>query len=117
MITKIYATWVYVSDLERSLDFYQNKIEFRFKLKDGDWIEFDLGETVFAILKRPVEKGAVIPQKTRIMFEVDDIEQHKNRLLGIGVKLIGEIRNESYGKLLTFEDPDRHWLELYEEAK
>ncbi len=30
------------------------------------------------------------------------------------VKLIGAIRSESYGKLLTFEDPDGHWLEFYQ---
>ena len=24
------------------------------------------------------------------------------------------IREEPYGKLLTFEDPDEHWLEFYQ---
>jgi metallothiol transferase len=31
-----------------------------------------------------------------------------------GIKLIGEIRDEEYGSLLTFEDPDGHWLEIYQ---
>lgn len=114
MIRRIYATWIYVSDLEKSRKFYENKIGLRFKLKDNDWIEFDLGETSFAILQRPVEKGKVIPQKTRIMFEADNIISHKKQLQEAGVKLIGDIRNDTYGKLLTFEDPDGHWLELYE---
>ncbi len=89
-VNRIYACWVYVSDIQKSIDFYQ-RIGFSIKCIDNDWVEFDLGETVFALLKRPVEKGNVIPQKTRIMFEVDD------------------------GKLLTFEDPDGHWLELYQQ--
>lgn len=114
MIEKIYATWVYVSDIDQSLDFYQNKLELTVKETDGDWIEFDLGESSFAILKRPSEKGKVIPQKTRIMFKVKDILKCKQSLIKTNIKLIGDIRNEPYGKLLTFEDPDGHWLELYE---
>ena len=71
-IKKIYACWVYVSDLQRSIEFYRN-IGFGIKLIDGDWVEFEVGETSFAILKRPESKGEVRPQKTRIMFETDDI--------------------------------------------
>lgn len=51
------------------------------------------------------------------MFQTDDIELSKILFINNGIKLIGDIRNESYGKLLTFEDPDGHWLELYEEGK
>lgn len=112
-IKKIYACWVYVSDLQRSIEFYQN-IGFRIKLIDSDWVEFDFGETSFAILKRPENKGKVIPQKTRIMFETDDIRLVFDTLRKANTKLIGEIREETYGKLLTFEDPDGHWLEFYE---
>ena len=48
-IKKIYACWVYVSDLQRSIEFYRN-IGFGIKLTDGDWVEFEVGETSFAIL-------------------------------------------------------------------
>ena len=112
-IKKIYACWVYVSDLQRSIEFYRN-IGFGIKLTDGDWVEFEVGETSFAILKRPESKGEVLPQKTRIMFETDDIELLFDTLKQRSVKLIGAIREEPYGKLLTFEDPDGHWLEFYE---
>ena len=33
------------------------------------------------------------------------------------VKLIGGVREESYGKLLTFEDLDGHWLEFFENKR
>ena len=48
------------------------------------------------------------------MFEVNDIEEMRRHLVSLDVKLIGEIREEPYGKLLTFEDPDGHWLEFFE---
>ena len=54
-IKRIYACWIYVSDLQRSQEFYRN-IGFEIKAIDGDRIEFDLGETSFAILKRTGEK-------------------------------------------------------------
>ena len=114
-INKIYACWIYVSDLEKSIRFYQNNIGFELKFIDGNaWAEFDMGETSFALLQRPAEKGAVRPAKTRIMFEVNDIEKIRQQLISLSVKLIRDVREEPYGKLLTFEDPDMHWLEFFE---
>ena len=101
---KIYACWIYVSDLQKSKQFYKD-MGFEVKLTDGDWIEFDLGETSFAILQRPAHKGDVIASKTRIMFETDDIELVYEELKNKGVKTIGEIRTEPYGKLLTLKTP------------
>ena len=116
-INKIYACWIYVSDLKQSIRFYQD-IGFELKFIDGNaWAEFDLGETAFALLQRPAEKGAVKPAKTRIMFEVNDIEKMRRHLVSLGVKLIGGVREESYGKLLTFEDLDEHWLEFFENKR
>ena len=117
-VKKIYACWIYVSDLKKSLRFYQNiGFELKFIEKDGAWAEFDLGEIAFALLQRPAEKGAVKPAKTRIMFEVNDIEKMRRHLVSLGVNLIGGVREESYGKLLTFEDPDGHWLEFFENKR
>ena len=116
-INKIYACWIYVSNLEKSIRFYQG-IGFELKFVDGNaWAEFDMGETSFALLQRPAEKGAVQPAKTRIMFEVNDIEKMQRHLSSLGVKLIGGVRAEPYGKLLTFEDPDGHWLEFFENKR
>ena len=116
-INKIYACWVYVSNLEKSIRFYQD-IGFELKFIDGNaWAEFDMGETSFALLQRPAEKGAVRPAKTRIMFEVNDIEKIRQQLISLSVKLIGGVREETYGKLLTFEDPDGHWLEFFENKR
>ena len=109
MKRKIYACWIYVSDLQKSKQFYQD-MGFEVKLTNGDWIEFNFGETSFAILQRAAHKGDVIASKTRIMFETDDIELVYEELKNKGVKTIGEIKTEPYGKLLTFEDPDRHCL-------
>ena len=55
-VKKIYACWIYVSDLKKSIRFYQNiGFELKFIEKDGAWAEFDTGETSFALLQRPDE--------------------------------------------------------------
>ncbi|MDY3547167.1 VOC family protein [Riemerella anatipestifer] len=113
MIKGIYACWIYVSDLELSIKFYQ-EIGFNLKLIEGDWAEFEFNGVSFALLKRPIEKGKVVPIKTRIMFEVDDIFSIYNILSEKSVKMIGGVKKESYGNLLTFEDIDGHWLEFFE---
>ncbi|WP_432895607.1 VOC family protein [Treponema socranskii] len=106
-----------MSDLKQSIRFYQD-IGFELKFVDDNaWAEFDLGETAFALLQRPAEKGAVQPAKTRIMFEVNDIEKMRRHLVSLGVNLIGDVREEAYGKLLTFEDLDGHWLEFFENKR
>ena len=117
MNMKFYAAWTYVSDLPQALDFYTNKLGLRVRYREEDWVEFDLGGAAFAILQRPPEKGAVVPRKLRIMLEILNMEEHEKKLRDVGVKIVGTIRQEAYGKLLTIEDPDGHWLELYEKKK
>jgi predicted enzyme related to lactoylglutathione lyase len=114
MIEKIFCIWIYVNDLTASQKFYTDVLGLKFKFRDGGWVEFDLGATTFAILERPKEKGELKAQKTHIMFEVKNIEVCKARLTAHQVEMIGAIRDEPYGKLLTFVDPNGHWLELFE---
>ncbi len=48
------------------------------------------------------------------MFETDDIQAFYEHIHGRGVGCIGHIRKEEYGYLLTLEDPDGHWFEVYQ---
>lgn len=113
-LSYIYAVWVYTSNLERSVDFYRNKVGLSVRALSGDRADFDLGVTSFAVLRRPPDKGPVFPSKTRIMFGTDDLKSLQEKLAGQGVTFIGGIREEADGCLLTFEDPDGHWLEVYQ---
>jgi predicted enzyme related to lactoylglutathione lyase len=112
-VQKIYAVWTYVKDAEKSRSFYERVLGVQPRFQDGGWIEFDTGETTFAILERPKEKGALIPQKTRVMFQVGDIAAKENELKTQGIKIVNKM-DEAYGVILTFEDHDGNWLEFYE---
>jgi metallothiol transferase len=115
LVQKIYAVWTYVSDIKKSKAFYQAVLGVKPRLKNDGWVEFDTGETTFALLERLKEKGSVEPRKLRVMLQVADIEQAERRLRQLNVKIVGK-QVESYGTLLTFADPDGHWLEFYEVA-
>ena len=73
MIEKIYAVWVYVKNMEESRNFYEKVLGLKFKFQQENWLEFDLGNTSFALLKKSKEEDEVKPQKTRIMFQVDNL--------------------------------------------
>jgi metallothiol transferase len=113
LVQKIYAVWTYVSDIEKSKSFYQAVLGVEPRLENNGWVEFNTGETAFALLERPKDKGAAEPRKLRVMLQVADIEQAEQRLRQLGVEVIGK-KVEEYGILLTFVDPDGHWLEFYE---
>lgn len=113
MITGMYAKWVYVSDLEKSLAFYRDLLGLSIKFQNSGWVEFDIGEkTSFAILLK--ERGVVASEKMRIMFTTNNVQKAVDKLSQAGVILPKGIREESYGKLLTVQDPDGHWFELFE---
>lgn len=46
------------------------------------------------------------------MLEAEDIELVRDELRSKNVKIIGNIREELYGELLTFEAPNGHWPEF-----
>lgn len=113
-VSKIYAKWIWVRDLAESRQFYEKALGVKVTLENSDWIEFRLGTTAFALLQRSESKGALAAEKTRTMFEVENIEEFAEHFRKNNIRTIGDIREESYGKLLTFEDPNGHWLELFE---
>lgn len=112
-VQKIYAVWCYVDDAEKSKTFYEKVLGIKPRLQNDGWIEFNTGESAFAILQRPKNKGAVKPAKTRVMFQVSDISAKEAELKSMDVKIVNKM-NEPYGDLITFEDLDGNWLEFYE---
>lgn len=105
--------WTYVKSAQTSKEFYEKVLGVKPRFQDNGWIEFDTGETTFAILERPKEKGAFTPYKTRVMFQVADIAAKESELKKNGVIIVNKM-DEPYGTILTFEDPDGNWLEFYE---
>jgi predicted enzyme related to lactoylglutathione lyase len=114
MINKIGFTAYTVSNLQQSINFYQNLLGLELLLNDNGWAEFNISGQRFAINEKHNksiknnEAGAIL------YFEANPIETIVKILKKKGVKFNGEIEIYSYGKLILFSDPDNNSLGLYE---
>ena len=120
MIKGINHKGFHVVDMERSLDFYCNKLGFKkaFELNDANgepWIVYvKVADGCFIELFYGGTEGDR-DRLDHICFEVDNIHETADQLKKNGVILKEEI---SQGKALNYQfwvvDPDGNWLEFME---
>ena len=113
MINKIAFTHYCATDMERSVNFYQNILGLTLLFKRDDWSEFSIGGQRLAIRKeksvvKSPHAGAVVS------LETEAIEKLVALLKGKGVRFVEEVQTFPYGKLASFLDPDENLIGLYE---
>jgi catechol 2,3-dioxygenase-like lactoylglutathione lyase family enzyme len=107
---------VLVSDMERSVDFYQNKLGLTLASKSGGWSEFDSGTTRLALhaggtprtdapADGPTERTS---GQCSLGFNVADLDATYRELVQRGVKfsLPPQNRGGAGIRLAVAEDPD-----------
>ena len=114
MFKQIDYTMVIVSDMERSIEFYRDKLGIPLKFQSPDWTEFLTGTTTLAL------HGGGTPQPRRvgsadkeagtcsIGFNVDDVDKTYEELKAKGIDfLMPPTQREGEGiKLAVCNDPD-----------
>ena len=121
---KILHTCLNVSDLDRSIEFYTEKLELRFvsrrEIKENNaeiaFLEDGKGGAIELTHwrdKRTLTEG---DNFDHIAFGVDDVEAKVNELKGKGVTIAMEpyTLQGSSAKIAFIRDPDGNWLELIE---
>ena len=114
MIQKIAYFWVPVTDMDRSVEFYQGLPGFKLLFKRADWSEFDIDGQRLALRKvdtLPAQRDSPVPG---IAFLARPIEKVIAGLSQKGVHFTEELAVYPYGKLASFRDPDGNILGLYE---
>lgn len=114
MFNKIGAAILLVSDLKKSIYFYQNILGLELKQDSEDWVEFiKQGSTVLALhpLKRTRKANT---RSILIGFNVSNIEQVSKELEDRKVTFYKKLRQEKFGKHAIIEDPDGHLISLVE---
>ena len=114
MINKIGFTAYTVSNLQQSINFYQNLLGLELLLKDARWAEFNISGQRFAINEKNNKTIKTNEAGAIVYFEANPIEAIVKTLKNMGVKFNGEIEIYSYGKMILFSDPDGNSLGLYE---
>ncbi|MCK4403891.1 MAG: VOC family protein [candidate division Zixibacteria bacterium] len=117
---RIGVVYYYVSDMNRALAFYRDRLGLGCKRVEFDlphpWAELDTGGTILALEEvrnrkpshRPPWGGAVTS------FQVENIEQAKANLESKGILFLSDIRDLGKVKILQFEDPNGNLLELHQ---
>jgi len=117
MLNKISFISYTVSNLQQSINFYQNLLGLKLLLNEDRWAEFNISGQRFAIYEKNYEAIKHDQSAAILYFEANPIETIVKDLQIKGVNFYGEIEDYSYGKIILFSDPDNNSLGLYEPPK
>jgi catechol 2,3-dioxygenase-like lactoylglutathione lyase family enzyme len=101
-----------VSDQERSLAFFTEKLGFKVTTdqefdEKQRWIELGIGNSQTGIvLFTPDEHAGRIGTLSGLSFKCDDVEKTYAELAGRGVEFVQPPKRESWGTSALFKDPD-----------
>lgn len=116
---------LYVSDFDQAYTFYKDVLQLSVKMQQGTYVEFDTGQTTFAINTRDSvreEIGLTVPQEQEktatfeVAFTVEDVAQTIDVLRSKGVQIIKEPVTKPWGQTVAYiADPDGHYIEICSE--
>ncbi|MDQ6421620.1 metallothiol transferase FosB [Paenibacillus sp. LHD-117] len=105
-----------VSDLDRSIRFYERVFEAKLKVKGRKLAYFDLNGLWIALNQEDIDRQNNARTYTHIAFTIaeDEYESEVRRLDELEVELFtGRPRDERDKKSIYFLDPDGHMFELH----
>ena len=125
-ITKVYSADIFVSDLDRAINFYVDKLGFEKRVDEPmddqghRWVEVvPQGSSTALILTHGY--GNWSPEKvggnTGLMFDVEDMASTYKDLKAKGVTFLSEPNAQPYGTDVQAQDPDGNIFVLYDSAQ
>ncbi len=108
---------IYVTDTEKALSFYRDKLGMSVKVNHPGWVELDTGATTLALhgtdkVSEPTDRHACL------VFNVDDVDAAARELKERGITLKEEPRQvceegDHVGMSADFTDPDGNLLSVF----
>ena len=106
------AVFYYVSDLDRSLDFYRNVLEL--PLVSHDYVaRFDIDGVLFELVPATPDRPLSGPGNARLCLQTSHIQDSVAQLKQRGIE-VGEVKAVTGGLLAFFKDPDGNELCLWQ---
>lgn len=106
-----------VSDLDKSVDFYQKVFDAKLLVKGRSTAYFDLNGMWLALnLEKEIPRNEISQSYTHVAFTIEDKEFNNvlRKLENLGVNILsGRPRNEKDKKSIYFTDPDGHKFEFH----
>ncbi len=114
MIKQLAFVAVPVSDVPRARAFYEGKLGLRLTSSYQDfWIEYDLGDTTFAIAKAD-EQHPVPVRGAVVAFEMHDLDAAVTQLKAAGVSFKQEVFETPVCRMAVALDPDENEIMLHQ---
>jgi len=115
MFKQLDYTMIVVSDMQRSVEFYRDKLGIPLKFQSPDWTEFATGTTTLALhgggvpsTQPPAGDPSKVAGACSIGFNVDDVDKTYEELKAKGIRFVMlPMQREGEGiKLAVAIDPD-----------
>ncbi len=121
---KLFATTLFIADLERTKDFYSKVFDKTPVFEDPHSVVFQFGESLINLLLESEAPGLIEPAlvaskesgaRAQMTVQVEDVDAHAARLEKLGIPLVNGPMDRPWGiRTLLVADPDGH---LWEFAK
>ena len=111
---------VYVSDMQRSIQFYRDQLGFPVKMESPDWTEMHTGRTTLALhIAAPAERPTkIVPGDAHIGIEVLDLNKFYEEKKAKGVPFKMPPTMQEFGrKMVVMTDPDGLPISVTEEVR
>ncbi|MEM2760312.1 MAG: VOC family protein [Nitrososphaerales archaeon] len=112
MLRKVGAVILLVSDIDRSIDFYQNVLGLELKSRSKEWTEFIKNGTVLAL--HPTKFKDLRREGVLVGFKTSNLNDVYKKLKSKNVKFVKELTEEDFGKHMIITDPDGYMISIVE---
>ncbi len=117
MITSLAFIVYPVCDVVAARKFYEGTLGLRLTHEfGGEWFEYDLGDTTFAITTADDEHPVPV-RGALASFEVDDLDAEMRRLSALCVQPARKITETPVCRFLSLRDPDGSEVLLHERKR
>jgi predicted enzyme related to lactoylglutathione lyase len=114
-IVEVAFTGYPVTDMERARAFYEGILKLLPSriVANGQWIEYDLGPSTFALSNMSQEKWKPFSNGPAIAFEVEDFNSTVDALRAGKVKFVIEPFESSVCRMAIIADPDGNSIVIH----
>jgi len=112
VIKTIWSITFFVSDLKKSVRFYEEILGLQKKYEFSSYVGFECGGVEVGLIPKQKEKASDGSSPTA-GFLVDNVDKTCAELKSRGVRFIKEVHDETWGgRQASFTDPDGNLLEV-----